>query len=74
MTDHYSSITNHYSLTRMNSFKIDPKHSRQIQTDVHKSLLFTSMREKRLDRFPGRLLLINNNLHNILQVSTDRLT
>ena len=40
VTDHYSSITNHYSLARMNSFKTDPKHSRQIQTDVHKSTVY----------------------------------
>ena len=40
ITNHYSSITNHYSLARMNSFKTDPKHSRQIQTDVHKSTVY----------------------------------
>ena len=82
-TDHYSPMTYyyspttdyyHYSPARVNSFQTNPIQSRQIHTDVHKSLLFTSMREKRLDRFPDRLLLINSNLHNILQVSTDRLT
>ena len=68
--DHYSSTIDHYSLACVNSFQTNPRQSKQIQTDVHKSLLFTSMHKKKFDRFPNRLLLIRCN---ILQVSTDRL-
>ena len=76
MTDYYSPTTDYYQYSPacVNSFQTNPIQSRQIHTNVHKSLLFTSMREKRPDRFPDMLLLINSNLHNILQVSTDKLT
>ena len=42
-----------------------------MQTNAHKSLLFTDMCEKKPDRFSDRLLPISNN---ILQGSTDSLT
>ena len=60
--DHYSPATDHYSPTCVNSFQTDLRQSRQIKTDAHKSLLLTSTREKKPDRFPNRLLLINSNI------------
>ena len=73
-TDNYDrslfTMIDHYSLARVNKFQIGSRTSRQTQTDVHKSLLFTSMRLLFISMHGKRLIDSQTNYYSSIVIST----